>query len=143
MFPIRQFKVITSWFDAFEPKFREMGIIYKLAESTDQNIEQTAKLILDDRVYTMGIHTIDREADIVEGGVWLLADSTMKTNNMLAEKLQTIPGEKSNEFSHGALKQLPFIRLIRLFGKIRIIFSIFIWILALVGAAVILSKIIV
>jgi hypothetical protein len=142
MLPIRPFRVNTSRFDAFELKFRELGIIYKLAEPTDQNTGQTAKLVLDDRVYTMGIHTIDREADIVEGGVWLLDDSTMNTNDTLAEKLQIILGEKPNAFSDGALKQLPFSGFIRFFGRVRIVVRISIWILAHVGAATILNRII-
>ena len=90
----------------------------------------------------MGIHTIDRQADIIEGGVWLLDDSTLNANDMLTEKLQIILGEKPNGFSQGALKQLRLSGFIRFFAMLRIFFRISIWILALVGAVTIFKRLI-
>jgi len=139
---MRPFRVDASTFDALEQKFRATGIIYTPLPATNGDEGQSAKLSLDGRIYSMGIHTIDRKAGIVEGGVWLLDDSTMDATDELSGKLLAVLGEPPAGLSHGAAKALPFGRFIAASRLAWRIGKIIIWILALIGLASIVSRII-
>ena len=134
MLPIRPFQVDLETYKNFEQRFAAVGLGFERLNDSLEDEEESAKIICGEKRFSIAINTVDHEADIVEGGVWLLDDGTMNLTDDITSRLDTVLGEEPSGITHGAKQLLPDLRMtVCVFRALRIVTKITVWIFALVG----------
>lgn len=105
----RDFYIDTKTFDTLEEFFRAHGISYIAGNETSDKRTHSGILKIDDNQYYLGISSIDRESDRVEGWVSLLNLRTEEKIKKVSEQLNTIFGEESQILSHNPSVSLSFV----------------------------------
>ena len=127
----RDFRIGTETFDKLEAFFREHGISYVHGNTTSEQKTHSGAMEIDGDVFYLGVSSIDRREDRVEGWISLLSVKSEREIESFSKRLEEIIGEEPDDYwPYGP--SLPTSSAIAFLATL--IFYVVVVILAIVGA---------